>query len=206
MALLSTLVKAIADVEGLDEVQVGWIARYLREAGLITQAGRGRGAAHMKVVDAVHLLIGVNGSSSAKQAVEAVHRFSRLQLRSNAAYMDEYSWGSEIDRQDAIEKAFVKDTLLSDALGYIIQAHIPDANGLCATAHAADILIVFTRPNAKCSICLGDNSNPDDPELYQQGTFSNTLFDLEPEELPDKTDSTMISSRTLRAIGKVLAT
>ncbi|WP_156635395.1 hypothetical protein [Methylobacterium sp. Leaf123] len=78
MALLSTLVKAVAEIEGIDEVQVGWVARYLREAGLLSQAGRGRGAAHMSATDAANLLIGVNASSAPKDAVRAVEVYREL--------------------------------------------------------------------------------------------------------------------------------
>lgn len=83
MALLSALVKAIADVEGIDEVQVGWVARHLREAGLISQAGRGRGAAHMTSTDAANLLIGVNAAYSAKEAVAAVQSFGNAKCFSS---------------------------------------------------------------------------------------------------------------------------
>lgn len=78
MALLSTLVKAIADVEGIDEVQVGWVARHLREAGHISQAGRGRGAAQMSSSDAANLLIGVNAATGAKNGAEAVSLYRSL--------------------------------------------------------------------------------------------------------------------------------
>jgi hypothetical protein len=60
MALLSTLVEAIADVEGLDVAFVGGVARYLREAGMISQLVRGRGrAAHRSSQTRSSLLIGV---------------------------------------------------------------------------------------------------------------------------------------------------
>jgi hypothetical protein len=78
MALLSALVKAIAEVEGIDEVQVGWVARHLREAGQISQAGRGRGAAHMSSADAASLLIGVNTATNAKNGAETVRLYRNL--------------------------------------------------------------------------------------------------------------------------------
>ncbi|GJE46948.1 hypothetical protein AEGHOMDF_6157 [Methylobacterium soli] len=75
----------------MDDVQVGWIARHLREAGLISQGGRGRGGAQMSTADAANLLIGVNASTSAKDAVAAVYHYrelvcSRLSLRSDIMF------------------------------------------------------------------------------------------------------------------------
>ncbi|CAH1662716.1 MULTISPECIES: hypothetical protein [Hyphomicrobiales] len=78
MALLTELVKAIATVEGIEESFVTGVARYLREAGLISQAGRGRGAAKMTYADATALLIGVNATSMAKDAENVVSAFRSL--------------------------------------------------------------------------------------------------------------------------------
>ena len=72
MALLSDLVRVVAKVEGLEEVSVGIFARHAREAGLISQGGRGRSAAQMTVRDAANLLIAVNGCSLAKNVPQAV--------------------------------------------------------------------------------------------------------------------------------------
>src|SRR3712207_5289130 len=65
MALLSHLVQALATVEELDPVNVRFYARSLRENGLISQRGRGRGAAQMTTSDAANLIIGVNASALA---------------------------------------------------------------------------------------------------------------------------------------------
>ncbi len=83
MALLSTLVERIADVEGMDKAQASGIARYLREAGYISQAGRGRGAAHMTARDAAHLLIGLNASKTAKDSPEELKYYCSLTNRWN---------------------------------------------------------------------------------------------------------------------------
>jgi hypothetical protein len=82
VALLSDLVNAVAAVEGLDQVSVGIIARAAREAGLISQKGRGRGAAQMHTRDAANLLIAVNGSSLAKDVRDKVPLLRGLKLKS----------------------------------------------------------------------------------------------------------------------------
>lgn len=72
MARLSDLVSVLAKTLNVDEATVALIARYLREAGLISQKGRGRGAAHMTPRDAANLLIGVMASSATKGGPESV--------------------------------------------------------------------------------------------------------------------------------------
>lgn len=206
MALLSALVKAIADVEGLDEVQVGWIARHLREAGLISQAGRGRGAARMTARDAVNLLIAVNGSSGAKQAVDAVKSFSDLILVSNGDFIGNDNWVADLDVNDDIERAFTKGTSLPSSIEAILLAHIPNNDGVIIANNMAEFTIDFVRPVIECEILFGSFSNLHDQEIYQQAQFRN-LYSLGQKMVqPDKVDSTIISSRTLEAVGKVLAT
>jgi hypothetical protein len=80
VALLSDLVKAVAAVEGLDRVTVEFYARSAREARLISQKGRGRGAAHMTLTDAANLLIGINASALARDVADVIPRFRALKL------------------------------------------------------------------------------------------------------------------------------
>lgn len=80
MALLSDLVKIVAAVEGLEEVSVGIFARHAREAGLITQGGRGRSAAKMTTRDAANLLLAVNGCALAKDISDIVPRLRALPI------------------------------------------------------------------------------------------------------------------------------
>ena len=79
MATLTELVETIAEAEGLDPTSVGLIARYIREAGLITTGGRGPSAARMDFSDAAHLLIGVNATKAAQDAAKIVS-ISRAQV------------------------------------------------------------------------------------------------------------------------------
>src|SRR5829696_4341009 len=85
MALLSELVKAVANVEGADEVSVGTFARAAREARLISQKGRGRGAAQMTSRDAANLLIAFNGSAQAKDVRKRVPKLRALPVASSNA-------------------------------------------------------------------------------------------------------------------------
>ena len=72
MATLTDLVRTVAAVEGLDETSVGIYARAAREAGLISQSGRGRSAASMQARDAANLLIAVNACPLAKDVAVLV--------------------------------------------------------------------------------------------------------------------------------------
>ena len=79
MALISDLVSAIAEVEGLPEESVNLVARYAREAGYLSQGARGRNAPRATVADAANLLIAVNGSGCVvKEAPQAVELYRDL--------------------------------------------------------------------------------------------------------------------------------
>jgi len=68
MARLSELVSAISLALGFEERSASLCARYLREAGLIAQKGRGPSAAHMGPTDATNLLFAIMASGAFKDA------------------------------------------------------------------------------------------------------------------------------------------
>lgn len=78
MATLSELAEVIAEVEGVDHATVAWIGRSLREAGLVAKRGRGPSAAQMGWSDATNLLIAVNATRNAAEAVKAALRYRRF--------------------------------------------------------------------------------------------------------------------------------
>ncbi len=81
MALISNLVSTIADVEGIPEGTVGLIARYAREAGYLSQGGRGRSAARLNVRDCANLLIAVNATGNRmKDIPQTIDTFRNLPL------------------------------------------------------------------------------------------------------------------------------
>lgn len=75
------LVDLTAEVFGLDAKTVFNIARALREAGYLTQGGRGRNAAHMTARDAARLSIGLLTGEPMSRVVERFEHYSKLQLR-----------------------------------------------------------------------------------------------------------------------------
>jgi hypothetical protein len=218
MALLSTMVKAVAEIEGLDETQVGWIARYLREAGLISQAGRGRGAARMSAKDAANLLIAVNGSASAKDAVKTVSKFSTARLM-----FDRMTPPSKHSKQNEyffsrIRGSNQRGVLLTDFLASLIRSFQIGHIGNLNDDDSISIIVKFTRPRTECNIQIYEADEDGALTLISDATFCiydesdrilteeeiKNKYGDEYEFVPDKSDETTITRRTLSAVGKIL--
>lgn len=111
MALLSELVRVVAEYEGMDEVSVGIFARHAREAGLISQGGRGRSAAKMTARDAANLLMAVNGCSLAKDVPTIVPLLRSLSCE-GALFGDDFenlvSGMARKDRHERIGITYVR--------------------------------------------------------------------------------------------------
>jgi hypothetical protein len=75
MATLSNLVATLSWTTSIPEATVFAYGRFAREAGLISQGGRGKGAATMTVRDAANLLIAVGGTEVTRDAGTAIKRF-----------------------------------------------------------------------------------------------------------------------------------
>ena len=80
MALISHLVKELALNTGTAEKSITVIARWLREDGLLSQKGRGRGAAQATPLDAARLLIALMVGGKMKNAPQAVRDFGQMVL------------------------------------------------------------------------------------------------------------------------------
>jgi hypothetical protein len=79
MATLSDLVTALSGVTGLPEATVFAYGRFARQAGLISQKGRGRSAASMSLADATNLLIAVCATDVTREAGTAIKLFRSLE-------------------------------------------------------------------------------------------------------------------------------
>lgn len=78
MALLSEMV-ATCEAHKIDTAPtLGVFARRLREAGRLSKAGRGRGAAHMSFLDAARFLIACAATDHPERAVDAEYTFSNF--------------------------------------------------------------------------------------------------------------------------------
>lgn len=79
MALISDLVTELSVMSGMPQETVAGFARYLREAGLLSQKGRGRGAARATALDAARLCTALMVGGRAKDAPQAVADFRVLE-------------------------------------------------------------------------------------------------------------------------------
>lgn len=82
MALISEIVTELHVMSGIEERSITLVARHLREAGLLSQKGRGRGAAHATPLDAARLCIALMVNGKLKEAPQAVRDFGRLRCTS----------------------------------------------------------------------------------------------------------------------------
>jgi hypothetical protein len=75
MATLTDLVSILAERTHIPRATVFAYGRFAREAGFISQRGRGRSAAIMNAADAANLLIGVCGTSIIREVGDAIRLF-----------------------------------------------------------------------------------------------------------------------------------
>lgn len=229
MALLSALVKAIADVEGIDEVQVGWVARHLREAGHITQAGRGRGAAHMSNSDAANLLIGVNAATGAKNAAEAVGLYrslpcGRANLLKKTKLSDAFKIGQDFGRslEKLLELASCDGSAPSElersvfAGSHFFRCIATDQFEDLIRRHSSSFAetfsteITFSRPYPNVSVLITDNVVRDVEGrsiLNEEAPISEVEFWNRSAKFPlnaDRDERIRISFNTLLTVGNIL--
>lgn len=202
MAVLSTLVKALAEVEGLEETQVAWVGRYLREAGLVASGGRGRGGAQMTVTDAANLLIGVNATSTAKEAVGAVISIRGLTLADEVFPITE-----DIKDESRLSMALYQPQSAATCIENLIGCFIDQDGGEAALDETTSphISISFSRPLTRVIIRVADLATSEDEtdELYALIEFEGNRESI--ERFADKADRTTITHRTLAALGRTLS-
>jgi hypothetical protein len=205
MATLSALVKAIAAVQGFDENQVLWIARYLREDGLISQGGRGRGGARMSALDAANLLIGVNSPGSAKQSTALVPEIAKMPL------INDYSIRTSGDEWDALRTgdqlslAFRRRSEFRNVLVTLIEAFGGgESHSLVSTQ---SVKVIFHGPSLSASVYIGEHSPERDGDVWANAQFTSSAELVEEDgEMPDNEISRAFTQRTLKRVAEVLAT
>lgn len=102
MALLSELVAVCEDHRVDTGSTLNLFARRLREAGRISKAGRGRGAAHMTFLDAARFLIACLATDRPEQAADAEYVNSNLVLAHGGQANDPFL----IDDVKTLDEAF----------------------------------------------------------------------------------------------------
>ena len=99
MALISDLVTELSVMSGIPEPSIAVVARRLREDGLLSQKGRGRGAAQATPLDAARLCIALMIGGKAKDASIVVADFGGLRLSQPTSSPDIATQGSPSRQQ-----------------------------------------------------------------------------------------------------------
>ena len=220
MAFFNDLVRVIAEAEGMDEITVTGIGQYVRDAGFITKGGRGRSAALMTAADAANLLIGVNAAGKAKDAAEAVSRYSELQLTHDmadapwapagaagvAGYADQF-WDVVMPKGCTFGGALIRLVEMS--------APAPERDPFLVERgwgpDRVTLSIDFARPHPEVLIeaedAPGRGKDIGGGEMMSQPLLFARFTSAEPRpaEMGDRRDRTSIGSRTLLAVGRALA-
>jgi hypothetical protein len=233
MATLTQLVDTIAKVEGLERSTVNLVARYVREAGLIATHGRGTSAATMGVKDAANLLIGVNATTTGKDAARTVLAYRALvsyQFRAKGDSRPAKRYGT---LGEAMEQ-LVDATGVGELPEVFLNREVPD--DLQDAFPDVHIDMKFRRPIQSASLriaLIGDQDElhlesseelletemlPGQREWVEEaeiGTSGDFFFEFYPPKLlgpprrkktimGDRLEEITIGYRTLSAVGKLL--
>jgi hypothetical protein len=193
MALLSELVRVVAQVEGLEEVSVGIFARQAREAGLIKQGGRGRSAAKMSLRDAVNLLIAVNGCSLAKDVPRLVPEIRSMVLK--------------YECENIAEKLDIRGLNFGEALEKFIE-WMADVD--MRISFPGQTFVTFSRPILRADITCDPVLEGLDnwPKLEYEPNYMHRKFTgivpVREGPYPDRTEEITITHGTLIKIAKLI--
>lgn len=80
MARAAELVDLIAALTAIDHATVTRHARFVREAGYLSQSGRGLSAAHMSAGDAAHLLAAIMNNGIAQDAATVLKHIGNMEV------------------------------------------------------------------------------------------------------------------------------
>lgn len=190
MASIGQLVRAVSQVSGIEEASVKLIARYIREAGFVSQQSTGAGAAQMSSGDAASILIAVNAASLAKDASKAVEEFGSLKLE----YITEFQ---PLDPNSREMHALISRSVdFNQALIGLIEMY--------ANEPGVFAMIEFTRPRPQVFVRLWRS----DDELHDLNTTDlNCVFSSKNRPAAigcDRSVRVNITHRTLRHVAKAL--
>lgn len=132
MALASELVEVIADATGIERATMTRYARFAREAGLLSQSGRGKSAAHMRPGDAVNLLICLLANGVAQDAATYVKNAEQMDVYSrDADHLDErhLDAGQRKQLRQTLPILFDREHTFPELLRALIETAIDDWQG-----------------------------------------------------------------------------
>jgi hypothetical protein len=216
MATLSELVDTIAAVEDIDPATVALMARYIREAGLISTGGRGPSAATMSLRDAANLLIGVNATTTAVEAARTVSAYRELEAHAIRRAPDEprMKYGT---LGEAIEQ-LIHAIIVGELPEIFLHQEVPYALQYSFREGYVDIALKFRKSDGSASARIA-RTFPVEPSLAEEwlatGVGESIFFAFYPprqrgsprkrkNRIADRIEETTIGYRTLSAVGKLL--
>jgi hypothetical protein len=216
MASLGKLVAAIARAEGIDPDQVGRIARYLRENGLINMKGRGGSAAQMTASDAANLLIGVNASRIGTNVAKIVPKYRDLEAREVRARNDPRPPAPVLGKFGQAFEELITAHITGVFPDLFLGEQVNPETQLSFEDGELAFQIVFDRTLVGASIRISIAADPDagfDFESYFTAVATPILFvSFRPRSRVylrhytsvDRLEQTTITHRTLRAVADCL--
>ena len=228
MASPGELIDIISAVTGIPRPRVFSGHRYLREAHLVTQGGRGPSAAKMSARDAAHILIAACSSAEIKDSASAIERPGGLvsaagQWRPSVLSIPELL---ELPANHSFADA-LEALIASASSGTLQRAFMEMEQGQVDLIHdpspATNIEVTIYGPTPRGAILLEKlvtdeqgaghrNQENSDRHFYgnlraEPGSGDLAWYDIStPRELDsDLQTSATFSHRTIAAIGKLLA-
>lgn len=132
MALASELVEAIADATGIEHATMTRYARFAREAGLLSQSGRGNSAAQMRPNDAVNLLICLLANGIAQEAATYVRNAEQMDVyHRDADHLSErhLDAGQRKQLRQTLPILFDREHTFPELLRALVESAIDDWQG-----------------------------------------------------------------------------
>jgi hypothetical protein len=173
---LPALVAEYAEFDGRDSEILTYVARVIREAGLIPTGKAGWGAPTMSEREVTNLLLGANGADAPAEAARAVVRLRALPLRIPAGgQFDPFVVGEPLaprelwDRhwRDSPWRALAAIERLGDALDWIVR-----------NAEAIErAIVVGLRPDVAATLLTMDAGDAEERRAVEAGE-SETLAEI----------------------------
>lgn len=206
MALASELVEAIADATGIEHRTMARYARFAREAGLLSQSGRGNSAAQMRPKDAANLLICLLTNGVAQDAATYVRNAEQMDVYNRDAdhlsdrHLDA---GQRAQLRQALPILFDREHTFPDLLRALVERAIDDWQGFEERMGQSQVHFFCEEFEALVDfdIHLDDAPIPEDP-INVSFSYNHPLIG---RRSPNFRRSTQLSFAVIARIGQLMA-
>lgn len=208
LATLNQLVDLVARVSGLERERVYTYGRFIRESGLIATSGRGTSAAQMTRRDAANLLIGINGSATAKGAPDRIELYRGMTDLSTGTT----EFGPELESLLSLASSNGLGPYAMSLFGRGAQGFLDEAVAKQAVRTAPlSLKIEFGMPFPSASLRINQPSIPEPEPGWTKPVFSVEFMvdehrqgPLSHDDLTDREVRITLTERTILAVGALL--